>query len=170
VGWVVYATHRPLYPLERHPVPTYVRLVGPQGRSGWVRKISLPSGFDPWTVQPVVSRYTDWAIPAHKFQEHFPTKFRGEAVSRRPLTGEVPAGSQVSPRGTRTYFSEPLQHADQILGEILGEKMCRLVYLQPTLRLQRRENKDNFLHFCFSQSYTHTCLVSTKQNEQSALT
>jgi hypothetical protein len=26
-----------------------------------VRKISPPSGFDPRTVQPVVSRYTDWA-------------------------------------------------------------------------------------------------------------
>jgi hypothetical protein len=33
--------------------------VGPKGRSGQVRKISPPSGFDPRTVQPVVSRYTD---------------------------------------------------------------------------------------------------------------
>jgi len=24
-----------------------------------------PSGFDPRTDQPVASRYTDWAIPAH---------------------------------------------------------------------------------------------------------
>jgi hypothetical protein len=23
------------------------------------------SGFDPWTVQPVTSSYTDYAIPAH---------------------------------------------------------------------------------------------------------
>jgi hypothetical protein len=29
-----------------------------------VRKISPPPGFDPRTVQPVASRYTDWAIPA----------------------------------------------------------------------------------------------------------
>jgi hypothetical protein len=41
--------------------PLYRRLGGPQGRSGQVRKISPPPGFDPWTVQPVVSRYTDWA-------------------------------------------------------------------------------------------------------------
>jgi hypothetical protein len=34
-------------------------LGGPQGRSGQVREISLPPGFDPRTVQPVVSRYTD---------------------------------------------------------------------------------------------------------------
>jgi hypothetical protein len=33
--------------------------VGPQGRSGQVRKISPPPGFDPRTVQPVASRYTD---------------------------------------------------------------------------------------------------------------
>jgi hypothetical protein len=26
---------------------------------------SPPPGFDPQTVQPVASRYTDWAIPAH---------------------------------------------------------------------------------------------------------
>jgi hypothetical protein len=32
-----------------------------------LRKISPPSGFDPRTVQPVASRYTDYAIPAHKF-------------------------------------------------------------------------------------------------------
>ena len=44
--------------------PLYRRLGGPQGRSGRVRKISPPTGFDPRTVQPVASRYTDWAIPA----------------------------------------------------------------------------------------------------------
>ena len=43
----------------------YRRLGGPQGRSGQVRKISPPPGFDPPTVQPLASRYTDCAIPAH---------------------------------------------------------------------------------------------------------
>ena len=37
--------------------PLYRRLGGPQGRSGWVQKISSPPGFDPRTVQPVESRY-----------------------------------------------------------------------------------------------------------------
>ena len=46
------------YPLRR-------RLGGPQGRSGLVRIISPPPGFDPRTVQPLASRYTDWAIAAH---------------------------------------------------------------------------------------------------------
>jgi hypothetical protein len=45
--------------------PLYRRLCGPQGRSGRLRKISPPPGFDPRTVQPVASRYTDYAIPAH---------------------------------------------------------------------------------------------------------
>jgi hypothetical protein len=44
--------------------PMYRRLGGLQGRSGRVRKISPPTRFDPRTVQPVASRYTDWAIPA----------------------------------------------------------------------------------------------------------
>jgi len=39
--------------------PSYRRLGGPQGRSGRVRKISPPLGFDPRTVQSVASRYTD---------------------------------------------------------------------------------------------------------------
>ena len=47
--------------------PLYRKLGGPQGRSGRVRKISPPLGFDPRTVQPVASRYTDWAIPAAIF-------------------------------------------------------------------------------------------------------
>jgi hypothetical protein len=42
--------------------PLYRRLGGSQGRSGQVRKISPPPGLDPRTVQPVVSRYTDYAI------------------------------------------------------------------------------------------------------------
>jgi hypothetical protein len=35
--------------------PLYRRLVGPQDRSGQVRKISPPTEFDPRTVQPVGS-------------------------------------------------------------------------------------------------------------------
>jgi hypothetical protein len=44
--------------------PLYRRLGGPQSRSGRVRKISPQPGFDPRTVQPAASRYTDWAILA----------------------------------------------------------------------------------------------------------
>ena len=39
--------------------PLYRRLCVPQGRSGQVWKILPPPGFDPQTIQPVASRYTD---------------------------------------------------------------------------------------------------------------
>src|SRR5215468_8162126 len=45
-------------PPEKTRYPLYRRLGGPQGRPGRVRKIAPPPGFDPRTVQPVVSRYT----------------------------------------------------------------------------------------------------------------
>ena len=54
-----------LTPGKESPCPLYRRLGGPQGRSGRVRKISHPPGFDLRTVQPVTSRYTDYAIPTH---------------------------------------------------------------------------------------------------------
>ena len=38
----------------------YRRLGGTQRISGWVRKISPPPGFDPRTVEPLASRYTDY--------------------------------------------------------------------------------------------------------------
>ena len=40
--------------------PLYRELDGPQGRSGWAENLA-PSGFDPRTVQSVVSRYIYWA-------------------------------------------------------------------------------------------------------------
>ena len=40
----------------------YRRMGGIQSRSGRVRKISPLPGFDPRTLQPVASRYTDWAL------------------------------------------------------------------------------------------------------------
>jgi hypothetical protein len=55
-------------PPEMTRYPLYRRLGGPQGRSWRVRKISPPQGFDPWTVQPVASRYTDWAIQTLSYQ------------------------------------------------------------------------------------------------------
>ena len=41
------------------------RMDGPRGRSGRVRNISPPPGFDPRNVQLVASRNTDWTIPDH---------------------------------------------------------------------------------------------------------
>jgi hypothetical protein len=52
-------------PGEEARYQLYRRLGGPQGRSGRVRKVSSPPEFDPRTVQPAASRYTDCAVPAH---------------------------------------------------------------------------------------------------------
>jgi hypothetical protein len=46
-------------PPEKTRYPLFRRLGGPQGRSGRLQKISTPLGFDPRTVQPVATRYTD---------------------------------------------------------------------------------------------------------------
>ena len=43
--------------------PFYRRLVGPQGRSGRAENL-VPTGIRSRIVQPVVSRYTDWATRA----------------------------------------------------------------------------------------------------------
>ena len=52
VGWVVNATSRPLQPGKKTVYALYRWFGAPQGRSGLVRKISLPPGFDLWTVHP----------------------------------------------------------------------------------------------------------------------
>jgi hypothetical protein len=58
--------HAPaVLPPEKPRYPFYTRSGGPQGRSGRVRKMSPPPGFDSRTVHPVVSCYIGWAIPAH---------------------------------------------------------------------------------------------------------
>ena len=59
--WGVSVTPWPLFTPGKTRCPLYRRLGGPQGRSGQVRKISPPPGFDPLTVQPVARRYTDLA-------------------------------------------------------------------------------------------------------------
>ena len=63
-GWVVSAVPWLLYSWERpgtHCIGGWVGpragLDGPQGWSGWVQKILLLPGFNPWTVQPGESIY-----------------------------------------------------------------------------------------------------------------
>ena len=60
----VSVTPFPLFTPGNDPVPIVeeAEKSGPQGRSGQVRKISPSPGFDSRTVQPVASRYTDYAI------------------------------------------------------------------------------------------------------------
>ena len=68
--WVVSSTPRLLFTPGKDP--------GTHCTGGWVgpragldkQKISPPPGFDPWTVQPVVSCYTDWATQPTSFLLH----------------------------------------------------------------------------------------------------
>ena len=55
----------PLSPGKATQYPLYRRLAGPKGRSEQVQKTLSPPVSDPWTVQSLASRYTDYAIPAH---------------------------------------------------------------------------------------------------------
>jgi hypothetical protein len=64
MGWLVPRSGR-FTPGRDTRYPLYRRPGGPQGRSGRLREISPPPGFDHRTVQAVASRYTDCAIPAH---------------------------------------------------------------------------------------------------------
>jgi hypothetical protein len=54
-GWGVSVTTSPHLTPGKTRYPLYRRLGGPQGRSGQLRKISPPQGFDPRTVQSVGS-------------------------------------------------------------------------------------------------------------------
>ena len=58
-GLGVSVTPRPLFTPGKDTIPIVQEARCPQGRSGQVRKNPPPSGIDPRTVQPVVSRYTD---------------------------------------------------------------------------------------------------------------
>ena len=62
-GWGVSVTPRPLFTPGRDPVPI-VQAAGWAPVPVWDRcgKFRPKQGFDPRTVQPVASCYTDWAI------------------------------------------------------------------------------------------------------------
>ena len=59
--WLVNATTLPLYPRVRPGTRCTGGWVGPKTGLEGLRKISPPPGFDPRTVRPVASLYTDWA-------------------------------------------------------------------------------------------------------------
>ena len=62
MGWVVNATPRPLYPREISIVYEYRWTPAPV----WMgtENFDILQAFDPQTVQPLASRYTNWDIPS----------------------------------------------------------------------------------------------------------
>jgi len=93
--------------------PLYRRLGGPQGRSERVRKISPPPVFDPQTVQPKASRYTDWAIPVLKDVQVLAKYVAGSAsesarsfgVKNKPFLAEEPRIRRRPSRGLAIVLS-----------------------------------------------------------------
>ena len=60
--------------------PLHWRLGGPQGRSGRAENL-VPTGIRSRTVQPVVSRFTDWATRPTMQQGNFINVFLARHVS-----------------------------------------------------------------------------------------
>ena len=60
--WVVNTTPPPLYPWERSGTHCMGGWLGLRAGLGWCGKSRHPLGFDPRTVQPVASRYTDYTL------------------------------------------------------------------------------------------------------------
>jgi hypothetical protein len=84
---VVSFTPRPLYPRGKSPrYPLVRKLGGPQSRSGISGEENIldPTGTgtaNPSVVQPVASRYTDYAIPAPKLNDSTFTKAINKVLS-----------------------------------------------------------------------------------------
>ena len=84
--WVSNATSRPLAPQERFPVPIVQEEALGSVWTVWRTGNILPTPrFDPRAIQPVVNRYTDYAIPA-LFISGLP---RPNLIENAPLVGVV---------------------------------------------------------------------------------
>jgi len=97
---------------------SYRRLCGAQGRSGQVRKISPPPGFDPRTVQPVTIRYTEWAISA-KADEYNVIHFSV------PSSLVILLVNQVHDSGHCNFHRNPMVHVYQIYTPLQWHIACR---------------------------------------------
>jgi len=84
----------------KFPVPIVQEAGCPQGPF-WIGEKNLaPPTFDPRTVQPVASRYTNWAIPAPKIVKflHF-SRHIFRMYSGIMFHNNLPSAIQVVPRG-----------------------------------------------------------------------
>jgi hypothetical protein len=111
--WVVNSTSRPFYPREGARYPLYRKLGGAPGPV-WTgaENLAPPPGFDPRTVQPVASRYIDWAMAAHEVRGkckvgltagHVGTEGEYRCISTRSLTSVLDGGWTVNPTPQPLY-------------------------------------------------------------------
>ena len=143
-GWGVSVTPRPLFTPGKDPVPIV------QG-AGWVPgpvwkgavNLAPPAGFDPRTLQPVASRYSDYAIRPTLVQELLWFIFRARL---RLLVKTGRHANHLNSRLRRTYISAYIIscHAESFM---IFDKQCllsryRLKYtnfrlnLEPTSKLR----------------------------------
>jgi hypothetical protein len=85
--------------------PLYRRLGGPQ-----MRKVSSPPGFHPGTVQPIASRYTDWAFPV--------------------LVNTITELKNITYTGT--HFSQNIPRQIPLLSNVVVIYLSSIVVLTPT--------------------------------------
>jgi len=106
-------------PTGKTRYPFYRRLGGPQGRSGRAENL-VPTGIRSRTVQPVVSRYNDWAT-------------RPTSVGiQRPIIGRLKTGKYLE--GKWTW---PITTLFQYLSGGNEEKCGTAIYLM-TIRISLR--------------------------------
>jgi len=109
--------------------PLYRRLGGPQGRSGRTENLVL-TGIQSRTVQPVVSRYTDWATrptDAPVYQIYFILEW--QYMFRTVFPSII--------KNSRLYIQQPNRHCCLLAGgyplasrqQYLFDK-CQLLYVQ----------------------------------------
>ena len=71
MGWRVSNTLRPVFTLRKDPVPILQEAGWAPGPVLTGSEISPSPGFNPRTVQPVASRYTNWAISARPVRKYY---------------------------------------------------------------------------------------------------
>ena len=111
-AWVVSSTPRPYFTPGKDKVPILQEAGWAPGRYGRVEKLA-PPGFDPPTVQPIVSRYTDWATRPTLYEWHI-TNFRSRQCTLlrlntifSPLQNELSDNTECWTRDTHTH-TKPL--------------------------------------------------------------
>ena len=74
-------------PRKQTQQPFYKRLFGLRGWSEMVWRVSPTPGLEPWTVQPVVSRYTDYiiSVASGSVPHNFSLNYRSSVSNFLPL-------------------------------------------------------------------------------------
>jgi len=78
-------------PLGKNRYPLLRRVGGLQRRYGRVSKYSPPLAFDPRTVQPVATRYTDYASHGHNFVLLYSLRETGQVLLQPYTTHNIVA-------------------------------------------------------------------------------